>query len=381
MIEIILLITAALSATEIVSDDDAAAAATVTPAPAVATLDPAAELKADTPEAAPELMPVTGTDAETAKLDADDAATTAEQRRPDDTTLRRLAAEFVAEKDPDLDAAAKLGDTPERDASDAPMALTFVRSEIRYESQGHQIRMEVLRPDSDERRPAILILHGASGIGDGAFYRSAAEVFAERGYATFLPHYLAPGRANDPGAKKSAKRNAKTSAKSRPKAKDPTPNGSVRDGFDVQARILRDALEQIAQNPYVDDTRIGVFGMSLGGFHALNLSSRDTRVAAVVNMAGALRGNTMPASNHLAPTLALHGAKDNIVPVSRARSLGRYLKQHDIAHEVVIYNDQSHFFRGKAREDAFRRAANFFAGYLAVPTSSATVRLRAGTDQ
>src|SRR5690606_30604050 len=135
-------------------------------------------------------------------------------------------------------------------------------------------------------------------------------------------------------------------------AKDPTPGGSVRAGFDVQERILHDAIEQIAQNPYVDDSRIGVFGMSLGGFHALNLSSRDPRVAAVVNMGGALRGNVMPESNRLAPTLALHGAKDAVVPVSRARSLGRYLKEHGIAHDVVIYKDQGHFFRGTAREDA-----------------------------
>jgi dienelactone hydrolase len=360
MIEIILLLTAALSASEVVASDEPKTAP-VAP-PAVAAAEPIAE----EPPAAERIA------------DSD------EWHRVSNRPLRRLAAEFTADKDPDLVAAAKLGDEPDAEArnSDA-FGLQFARSEMRYASQGHQVRMEVLRPDSDQRRPAILILHGASGVGDGAFYRAAAEIFAERGYVTFLPHYLAPGRANDPAPKSAAKKPAKGSAKTsaKPAPKDPTPGGSVRAGFTVQDKILVDALDQIAQSPYVDASRIGVFGMSLGGFHALNLSSRDPRIAAVVSMGGALRGNTMPDSNRLAPTLALHGAKDAVVPVGRARSLGRYLKEHGIAHDIVIYNDQGHFFRGKAREDAFQRAAAFFSGYLKLPSASATVRSRAGTDQ
>lgn len=367
MIEIILLITAALSAGEVVGGDDEAKT------PAAAPMAVAEEIvRADDERAA---QPASAGN----KTPSQD-----EWHRVSDRPLRRLAAEIISEKDPDLMAAANLVSEPTPEAQPpAAFGLQFVRSDIRYASQGHQVRMEVLRPDSDERRPAILILHGASGIGDGSFYRSAAEVFAERGYVTFLPHYLAPGRTNDPAPKKSAKGAAKSSAKAAPKApvKDPTPNGSVRDGFTVQERILSDALDQIAQNPYVDASRIGVFGMSLGGFHALNLSSRDPRIAAVVNMGGALRGNTMPVSNRVAPTLALHGAKDTVVPVSRARSLGRYLKEHGIPHDVVIYNDQGHFFRGKARDDAFQRSAAFFSGYLTVPETRDTARARAGTDQ
>src|ERR1051326_6957394 len=49
----------------------------------------------------------------------------------------------------------------------------LVRADERYPTQGRQVRVEVLRPDSDERRPAVIILHGASGIGDGAFYHAA----------------------------------------------------------------------------------------------------------------------------------------------------------------------------------------------------------------
>ena len=282
--------------------------------------------------------------------------------------LHRVANDFVPEKDPDLTAAAKLAETPDEDAPARDFGLQFVRAEQRVDSQGNKVKVEIVRPDSDEKRPAILILHGASGIGDGAFYRGAAEIFAERGYVTFMPHYLAEPPKSQPQPKAAAKSKGKpvAAAKKQP-ASDPTPNGNVRAGFTVQQQILLDTLDEIARNPYVDASRIGIFGMSLGGFHALNLSSRDYRIAAVVNMGGALRGNVMPESNRIAPVLALHGAKDTVVPVGRARQLTQQLKQHGIAHDLVIYPDQGHFFRGKARQDAFQRSAAFFGTYLDRP--------------
>jgi len=237
----------------------------------------------------------------------------------------------------------------------------LVQSTESYQSQGRQIRIDVLRPDDDAQRPAVLILHGASGIGDGTFYREAAEIFAERGYVTFIPYYL---------PKIQQQRNAKVAKKDAKDRKAALPqvskvdDESVRAGFAVQERTLRDALAYITRSAHVDASRIGVFGMSLGGFHALNLSSQDYRIMAVVDMSGALRGNTMPESNRLPPTLALHGAKDPLVPVSRARSLAEYLKRRGIPHELMIYQDQGHFFHGKAQADALQRSAAFFGTYL-----------------
>ena len=276
--------------------------------------------------------------------------------------------------DPDLNAViSKISDfydvTPP--AKPAPPAKTtttrpslgphLVQSSESYQSQGRQIRIDVLRPDDDEPRPAVLILHGASGIGDGTFYREAAEIFAERGYVTFIPYYL---------PKVQQQRSTHVSAKKGAKDKPVLPqvskvdDESVRAGFAVQERTLRDALAYMTRSAHVDASRIGVFGMSLGGFHALHLSSQDYRIMAVVDMSGALRGNTMPESDRLPPTLALHGARDSLVPVSRARSLAEYLKRRGIPHELMIYPDQGHFFRGKAQADALQRSAAFFGTYL-----------------
>lgn len=349
MIEIILLLTAVLTAKEAAPEP-----VDVKPEAVIATPAPEETVPAPTPE-------VVATER------AEDPAPTT-TRSP----LHRVANDFTPERDPDLTAAARLAETPDDDMPPRAFGLQFVRAEQRFASQGNQVKVEILRPDSDEKRPAILILHGASGIGDGTFYRGAAEVFAERGYVTFMPHYLAAVPVTKSQPKASAK--TKAAAKKSP-AKDPTPRGDIRAGFTVQQQILLDTLDEIASNPYVDASRIGVFGMSLGGFHALNLSSRDYRVAAVVSMGGALRGNIMPESNRIAPVLALHGAKDSVVPVGRARQLAQQLKQHSISHDLVIYPDQGHFFRGKARQDAFLRSTAFFSTYLDRPQGgSATAR-------
>jgi dienelactone hydrolase len=289
---------------------------------------------------------------------------------------KRLAGELLpTDFERDLVTATKLADDLGASATRSASVPTehLVRSDNHFTSRSQQIRMEVLRPDTDERRPAILILHGASGIGDGTFYRGAAEIFAERGYVTFLPHYLTAAPATAP-TKKAAAQAKQDKSKHGKTTEEPRPTADIRSDFQHQKQIVQDALDAIALNPYVDAAHIGVFGMSLGGFHALDLSSRDYRIDAVVNMSGALRGNNLPESNHLPPTLALHGAKDNLVPVSRARSLDKYLKTLGVPHEVVIYPDQGHFFRGKAQTDALQRSADFFGNYLSPDTGSAATR-------
>ncbi len=251
----------------------------------------------------------------------------------------------------------------------------LVSTKADYVSEGRRVVIEVVRPDDDERRPAVLILHGASGIGDGAFYRSAAELFAEHGYVTFLPHYL---EAASPAKSKTSKGRTKAEkAAPRTSPAEAAP-GSIRAGFSQQEQILRDAVDYAARSPYVDASRIGVFGLSLGGFHALTLSSRDDRIAAVVDMSGALRGNVIPETNHLAPTLELHGAHDPIVPVARARALAGTLQQLGVPYELKIYPAQGHFLRGKAQEDAMERATSFFATYLTPADSSRAAQQSGG---
>ena len=360
MFGILLLLAAAFSGHEVVANADASQP----PAAAQSVVDAPGGAAASQPvrRDAPVIRIAENATGNQTTTDDDPAVTSAIDRVSDfyDTTPPTSATE--AHPKPAATAMAK-DPAPKREA----LGPHLIRSTETYESEGQSVVIEVLRPDDDDQRPAVLILHGASGIGDGAFYRGAAEIFAEHGYVTFIPHYLAALRGA-PVKTSAAHRKRATAHGKRP------PEGSIRAGFSRQEQVLRDAVDFMAHNPYVDSTRIGVFGLSLGGFHALTLSSTDGRIAAVVDMSGALRGNVVPASNHLAPTLELHGARDPIVPVVRARELAATLKKLGVPHELKIYPNQGHFLRGKAQEDALQRSAAFFGTYLTPSETAHTAR-------
>lgn len=345
----------------------ASPAAVTTPGTAVGTL--IAKAAPDASAAKPAAPPVRV---------AGDTALTASDDHDVDAALSRIS-DFYDATPPTPSAKAQSVKAQPVQASAAPSAarpalgLGLISARTDYVSEGRPVVIEIMRPDDDIRRPAVLILHGASGIGDGAFYRSTAELFAEHGYVTFLPHYLEAVHA------KKAKGHAKAgtaSAHGVPVAAA----GSIRAGFPQQEQILRDAVDYVAHSPYVDASRIGVFGLSLGGFHALTLSSSDERIVAVVDMSGALRGNVMPVTNHLAPTLELHGAHDPIIPVARARALANTLQQLGIPHELQVYPNQGHFLRGKAQEDAMERATAFFATYLTPSDNSRAAQSDGGAN-
>src|SRR3546814_4039770 len=83
-------------------------------------------------------------------------------------------------------------------------------------------------------------------------------------------------------------------------------------------QVISDAIAFVGAQPGVDPSRIGIYGMSLGGFHALSLGAHDSRVAAIANVMGAMPRH-VPASSvsHMPPTLLIHGARDRVGPVSR----------------------------------------------------------------
>lgn len=361
MFEILLLLAAAFSGHEVAANFDTDA-----------NTSPAVQSVVDAPASTPN--PIILVADNTTPADNDPKAAAAINRVSDFYDTTPPATPSTHEEQKRAAAEKEMGavspDPPEERApTRSALGPHLVGSTDTYVSGGRRVVIEVLRPDDDGRRPAVLILHGASGIGDGAFYRAAAEIFAERGYVTFLPHYLAATQ-NLPATRTPRGKAAKAVAA---RSQRP-PEGSIRAGFDRQEQVLRDAVDYMARNSYVDPTRIGVFGLSLGGFHALTLSSTDGRIAAVIDMSGALRGNVVPESNHIAPTLELHGAHDPIVPVVRARTLSATLDRMGVPHELKIYPNQGHFLRGKAQQDALERSVAFFGTYLTAPDSNHAAR-------
>lgn len=234
------------------------------------------------------------------------------------------------------------------------LSVNVRRADTRYRVGQRQVRLEVFRPDMEGQRPAVLLLHGASGMGDGTFYRGAAELFASQGYVVYLPHYLGERNRNRRGGK------------------------ALISEFEQQHDIVRAALDQMTRDRAVDAQRVGVFGFSLGGFQAMGLTSRDTRVGAVVNMGGGVPGNVVPHTSRLAPTLIVHGGQDRTVPVARAHQTRDLLRRLSVPHELALFRDQGHFFRGAASRESIVRSIAFFDRHLRAPEPIDTANLLAG---
>jgi len=191
--------------------------------------------------------------------------------------------------------------------------------------------------------PAVILLHGASGLGSGYMIYPYAKALAERGINAFVVQYF-DGVAGGRKAKAS------------------------RALWDNRDRVIIEALNQVEDLPYVDRAKIGLFGVSLGGFHALGLGARDSRVAAIVNVFGAMPQVVANGGvRRMPPTLILHGDKDRIVPVKNAYTLSGMLDRLGTQHEMKIYPGQGHVFKGSAYSDSVLRTADFFERQLAAP--------------
>lgn len=234
------------------------------------------------------------------------------------------------------------------------LSVNVRRADTRYRVGTRQVRLEIFRPDMEGARPAVLLLHGASGMGDGSFYRGAAEFFASHGFVVYMPHYLGDRNRNRRGGR------------------------ALIAEFEQQHDTVRAAIDQMTRDRAIDPQRLGVFGFSLGGFQAMGLSSRDPRVGAVVNMGGGVPGNVVPHTTRLAPTLIVHGAQDRTVPVARAHQTRDLLRRLSVPHELALFRDQSHFFRGPASRESIARSVAFFDRHLRAPEPLATGDLLAG---
>ena len=231
------------------------------------------------------------------------------------------------------------------------LAAGVTKQEQAFLFDGRSVRVEVFRPRGDAPAPAALVLHGASGVGQGWYVYPFAEALASRGVAAYVVHYYdGLGRRG---------------RKASPKI------------FRLREKIVAKALDFVASQPDVLADRIGAYGMSLGGFHALALGVQDGRVKSVASLGGAMsRHIPATAIGNMPPTLILHGGRDRVVPLNRALGLKKAMAKAGVDGEIKIYKGEGHSFSRRAHADAIESVARFMANSLAAPNSVAVVGKR-----
>jgi dienelactone hydrolase len=229
-------------------------------------------------------------------------------------------------------------------ADEAVKAVVKTAAEYGEESFSYspkKIRVWRFDPKEKDRRPAVLLLHGADGgVGVEKLYCGLAKRVAEKGYVVFIVHYLDATKPDEPAKisdlVKRAVRDKATEAE----------EARVANYFDIWTSCVSEAVGFVRTQQGVDGERVGIVGLSLGGFVGLSCAAQpELKIAAVASGFGGLPKNKIHDVKWLPPTLIVHGDEEEVVPVQHAFALRRLKRELKLPIEVKIYEEVGHVFQ------------------------------------
>lgn len=197
-------------------------------------------------------------------------------------------------------------------------------------SNGRKFLTAILRPEGTGPFPVVVVLHSAGGLSQS--YLSLAGDVARAGFLVVVGCWQA-GEARTPG-------NAVCS--------EATPQ--VEWVADPAANSGKELIAAAKTLPDARANRIGLYGISRGGYAALWAASTGAGVQAVVADAPAHRPAITPApASSLdvvarldAPLLILHGTADQAIPVERSREYERAARALGKSIAVVYFEGIGH---------------------------------------
>ncbi|MEH2486462.1 dienelactone hydrolase family protein [Bradyrhizobium sp. AZCC 2230] len=230
--------------------------------------------------------------------------------------------------------------------------------EFKVTSGGDSLSVSRLAAAGSDRRPAVIVLHGARGVELRArAYERYADALTARGIDTYFLRYMTSA---DMAALSSTSHEIR-------EAYETT-------RFDGWADTVAATVTAVVGRSD-SSGRIGLLGFSLGSYIAADAAARDTRVAALAvlygGMPGAMAAKIMAARvKHMPPLIALHGEADKNVPIAEGRKLVALAKSVGAEAEFVPYPGRAHGFDFSDTDpmtaDAIDRVTRFFQAKLAV---------------
>lgn len=215
--------------------------------------------------------------------------------------------------------------------------VTDFVAETYTDSLGNELQYRLLKPadyDSSRQYPLVLFLHGAGERGSDNFSQLKWGVthFAEPRMREQYPAFVvAPQVPSDESwAPLGAIRD--TSSFSMPMKQEPTPS----------MRLTVELLDKLQDRYSIDDKRLYVTGISMGGFGTFDLIQRHpNRFAAAVPVCGGGDATRAFFIKDM-PIWVFHGAKDEVVSPKYSRTMVRALRVAGGSPGYTEYPDEGH---------------------------------------
>jgi len=229
--------------------------------------------------------------------------------------------------------------------------MKIIRSKVCCQRGKVKIQAIQYRPETNFAFPGVIILHGIEGF--KAHHEEFGERIAKEGYVTLIPQWFG----------------------GETEGKNPD---------EVELNDIFSIVESLRSSKYVDKTRIGLIGFSLGAALALIFASSNKDIKALIlyyppadrekitQFFKKIRISSDFIKNILSPTLIIQGDNDRIVPIESACKLLQEFKCYNKLCEMRVYPDADHAFnwpdRGEynaeAAEKAWRDMIEFLNRYL-----------------
>jgi dienelactone hydrolase len=224
-----------------------------------------------------------------------------------------------------------------------------------YQSEGTPIPASLCLPAQTAPRPAVVYLHGSAGPMEAPAGIQAE--LARQGFVVLAPAYFtrtpAPGpRPGDFSQAGAGRREVVTEAAR------------------VWQQVIADGVSYLQQHPRVNREQIATIGHSLGAAVGLRAATEDTRVKAMVAIAGPRELPSFPAFSalmnefdqwaaRLPHTLIVQGDADTTVTVAQAEQIQREIAATGRPQELAVIPGGDHFLNGSAGRTATARITTY----------------------
>jgi carboxymethylenebutenolidase len=210
-------------------------------------------------------------------------------------------------------------------------------------TQDGPVEVRVYPAAGEAPRPTVLILHGLGGTNPEPGYVSFANAVGGAGLDAWLFSYYTPAdQAVMFGPDSDAH------------------NQVYRTRMPAWANKV-DEIADFALTRPRNSGRIGLLGLSNGGFLAVGAAALDPRIAAIVVFYGGIPG---PLGDDIKRLLALSGDADTVIPIAEDRALVDRAKALGDEAELVVYPGVGHGFDFDESYDGARDARNRAISFL-----------------